>query len=117
MKPYYHARLSVKRYGGVIEDYLEIHNFIDSSKSALADVRHRALMHSSFGCFIVEKVYGVTLENSAGKVVQVRDLAEDHVQEDLGFVPSVDKWLRNMRIEPWMSGARKRQTTKQKRID
>jgi len=82
MKPYYHARLSVKKYGGKLEDYLPIHNFIDSSKAALADVRHRAIMHSSFGCFLVEQVFGVTMTNSDGKIVNCRDLAEDHVQED-----------------------------------
>jgi len=107
MKPYYHARLSVKKYGGEIDDYIDIHNFIDSSKSTLADVRHRALIHSSFGCFLVEKVYGVTIKNSQDKIVNTRDLAEDHILEDLGFIPSPDKWLRNMRIEPWMSGTRK----------
>lgn len=114
MKPYYHARLSVKKYGGEIEDYMDIHNFMDSSKSALADVRHRAIMHSSFGCYLVEQIFGVTIENSKSKVVNVRDLAEDHILEDLGFIPSLDKWLRNMRIEPWMSGTRKKQP---KRID
>lgn len=117
MKPYFHARLSVKKYGGEIEDYLDIHNFIDSSKATLADVRHRALLHSSFGCFLAEQVFGVYITNSAGKVVQVRDIAEEHIQEDLGFIPSVDKWLRNMRIEPWMSGMKKRQKVKRLKID
>jgi len=49
MKPHLHARLSVKKHGGKLEDYLAIHEFIDSSKVAVADVRHRAMLHSAWG--------------------------------------------------------------------
>lgn len=104
MKPYIHARLSANKYGGKMEDYLDIHDFMDSSKASLADHRHRAIFHSSLGCFIVEKVFGTIRKNSDGKDYSPRDVAEDHCIQDLGFIPSVDKWLRNMRIEPWMGG-------------
>lgn len=109
MKPHLHSKNSVNKYGGKEEDYQKIHDFIDSSKAALADVRHRAILHSAFGCFLVEQVFGITIENSDGKKVSTRDLAEDHIIEDLGFIPSVDKWLRNMRIEDWMSGTKRKQ--------
>ena len=105
MKPFIHARSSAAKFGGKPEDYLPIHDFMDSSKSALADVRHRAVFHSAFGIFIVEKVFGVTITNSAGRAVSTRDVAEQHVMEDLGTIPTLESWLRNMRIEPWMSGA------------
>ena len=36
-KPLIHARNSVKRYGGSVDDYLEIHNFMDSTKAALPE--------------------------------------------------------------------------------
>ena len=104
MKPYIHAKSSVSKYGGIIEDYLPIHDFMDSSKSSLADVRHRAILLSSFGIFIVEKVFGTTIENSDGKNICVRDIAENHVIEDLGFIPTLDKWFKNMEIENWMAG-------------
>lgn len=104
MKPYLHAHLSVKKYGGEESDYLPIHDFIDSSKATIADVRHRALLHSSFGCYLVEQVFGTFIVNSKGKKVQTRDIAEDHIQEDLGFIPTTEHWLRNMNIEPWMGG-------------
>ena len=107
MKPLYHAKLSVKKYGGKVEDYLEIHNFIDSSKSSLPDVRHRAILHSSFGIFIVEQVFGVYIVNSNGKEVNTRDIAEEHVIQDLGMIPTVENWLTKMPIEPWMAGDRK----------
>ena len=104
MKPFLHAKLSVKKYGGKPEDYQAIHDFIDSSKASHPDVRHRAILHSSFGCFVVEKVFGTTITNSAGKQVCVRDIAEEHIMQDLGFIPTVEKYLNNMTIQPWMSG-------------
>lgn len=108
MKPLIHAKISVKRHGGCLEDYIEIHNFIDSSKVAMPDVRHRALLHSSFGCYLAEQMFGVYITNSDGKDVSVRDLAEEHVQEDLGFIPTVEKWLDKLPMELWMSGGKKR---------
>jgi hypothetical protein len=103
-KPWIHAKSSSRKYGGVPDDYIDIHQFMDSSKASLADVRHRALLHSSFGCFITEKVFGVVRKNSDGKEYSVRDIAEDHCMEDLGFIPSVEKWLGNMTIQTWMGG-------------
>jgi len=112
MKPLIHAKLSKKRYGGEIEDYLPIHNFIDSSKISMPDVRHRALLHSSFGCYLAEQMFGVYITNAEGKHVSVRDLAEEHVQEDLGFIPTVEKWLNKMPMELWMSGGVKHKLVK-----
>lgn len=73
-KPWIHALSSAKRYGGKPEDYMDIHNLMDSSKSSIADNRHRALTHNSwFIGYILEKVFGSTLKNSDGKIVSVRD--------------------------------------------
>lgn len=115
MKPLIHAKVSVKRHGGVIEDYIDIHNFIDHSKAAMPDVRHRAILHSSFGCYLAEQIFGVYITNKDGKHISVRDIAEEHIQEDLGFIPTPERWLRNLPFEPWMSGAHKR--TKSENID
>ena len=102
MKPFIHAKNSVRRYGGQIEDYLPIHDFFDSTKAAWADVRHRAVLHSSFGIYLVEKVFGATITNSDGKVVSVRDIGEDHVVEDCGCIPTIEKWLKDLPLEDWM---------------
>ena len=104
MKPHLHSRGSVRRYGGSVEDYQAIHDFIDGSKSQLGDVRHRALLHSTWGIYIVERVFGATLTNSDGKVVSVRDVAEGHVLEDMGTIPSAADWLRSMPLADWMGG-------------
>jgi hypothetical protein len=108
MKPHLHARTSVKKYGGKLEDYMPIHEFIDHSKSSVADVRHRAMLHSAWGIYVVSQVFGDLLTNSDGKVVSVRDIAEEHVLQDLGFIPTMQDWLGKMPIEGWMSGTRKK---------
>lgn len=108
MKPLIHAKISMKRYGGQVADYMPIHDFIDSSKACLPDVRHRAILHSSFGIFLCERVFGTSIVNSDGKEVSVRDVAEDHVQDDLGFIPTVEKWLNDLPVQVWMSGGVKR---------
>ncbi len=108
MKPLIHAKVSVKRWGGRVEDYLPIHEFIDSSKIAMPDVRHRAILHSSFGCYMAERLFGTYITNAAGKDVSVRDIAEEHIQEDLGFIPTIENWLEELPLKPWMSGAKKR---------
>jgi len=104
-KPYIHAKNSVKRYGGVPEDYLPIHNLLDSSKSAMADNRHRALTHNAwFIGFILEKIFGTTMVNSDGKTFSVRDIAEQHVLEDyrMKFIPTAQDFLQEMEFKPWM---------------
>lgn len=77
---------------------------MDSSKSVIADQRHRALTHTSwFVGFILEKVFGETLTNSDGKVVSVRDVGEDHVREDYkGFIPTPQDFLAEVPLHPWM---------------
>ena len=108
MKPHLHARISVKTHGGKLEDYMAIHEFIDHSKSSVADVRHRAMLHSAWGIYLVGQVFGELMTNSEGKLVAVRDIAEEHVLQDLGFIPTMQDWLEKMPIEGWMSGTRKR---------
>lgn len=102
MKPYVHALNSVRRYGGRVEDYIAIHDFFDSTKSAWADVRHRAVLHSTFGIYLVERVFGTTITNSDGKQISVRDIGEDHVVEDCGHIPTIEKWLKELPVEDWM---------------
>lgn len=102
MKPYIHALISVKKFGGTPEDYIEIHDFMDSSKQCYASVAHRALLHNSFGIYLAEKVFGHNITNSEGKEISVREVAEHHVIEDLGKIPTVEDWLRNLTIKPWM---------------
>jgi len=110
MKPFLHAKSSARKFGGKASDYLSIHDFMDSSKSSHASVKHRAILHSAFGIFIAEKVFGHNIVNSDGKDVSVRDVAEQHVLEDLGTIPSLDDWLNAMELQAWMGGPSKKKT-------
>lgn len=110
-KPYIHAKSSAKRFGGVPEDYLDIHEMFDNSKSAVADVRHRVIFHSAYGIFIIEKIFGSTRVNSAGKTYSVRDIGEQHVMEDLGTIPTLEYWIKDMPIDPWMMGKKEVKNT------
>jgi hypothetical protein len=107
-KPIHHARSSVERFGGAIEDYLPLHDLMDETKASHGTIVHRAIYHSSYGIYLVEKILGHQLVNADGHVVAVRDVAEQHVLEDLGFIPSLDKWLSEITAKPWMAGLRTR---------
>ena len=99
---YHHAISSARTWGGAPDDYIAIHTWLDGSKVILADFRHRALRHHAEGCFAAEALFGVTITNSAGRVVPVRLIAEQHITEDLGRIPSFADWARCIRPEPWM---------------
>jgi len=105
MKPLIHAKNSVKRYGGQIDDYIEIHNWFDSTKASTANFYHRVILHNTFGIFLAEQLFGVYITNSDGKMVSVRDVAEDHVAEDCGGrIPTLDDWLSDLPAKDWMMG-------------
>ena len=99
---YYHALSSVKKWGGKTEDYQPIHDWFDESKKISADFRHRGLRHHAEGCFAAEKEFGVTITNSDGKKIPVRLIAEKHIVEDLGFIPSFSDWIKYIRPTEWM---------------
>ena len=99
---YYHALSSVRKWGGVVEDYLDLHQWFDQSKSILADPRHRALRHHAEGIFMLENLFGATLINADGKTVPTRLVGEQHVIEDLGLIPSFADWARLIQPERWM---------------
>lgn len=93
MKPFVHAQLSVKKYGGLEKDYQHIHDFFDQTKAHHADMRHRAILHNSWGIFLCEQIFGTTIINSDGKEISIRDIGEDHVIQDLGRIPSLDEMI------------------------
>lgn len=108
MKPFIHAKNSVKLFGGKETDYLPIHDFLDSSKAHFPDMRHRAILHSSFGIYIAEKVFGTFIVNSEGKKVQTRDIAEHHVIEDMGRIPTVADYLEHLPMLSWLGGKKRK---------
>lgn len=100
--PYHHSVSSSRKWGGTPEDYQAIHDWFDESKMMMADFRHRALRHHAEGIFMCERLFGTTLTNSEGKVVPVRWVGEQHVKEDLGFIPSMQDWMQHIQPKRWM---------------
>ena len=62
---------------------------------------------------MIERVFGHTITNSAGKEVPTRIIAEQHIIDDLGFIPTVEQWLVDLPIQLWMSGSRKKEQDNQ----
>jgi hypothetical protein len=133
---YYHAKSSAKKWGGTPEDYIEIHEFIDSSKRIVGDVRHRSMYHHTEGVWLCQRIFGRTitvggrypvpmdpavkfqLENEPTttadfsvidygplREVPVRLIAELHIMQDLGWIPSPYDYINNMELKQWMGGA------------
>lgn len=106
MKPWDHAVKSRRLHGGKVEDYLDLHDWFDQTKAALPDLRHRMVLHNAMGIFIAEQVFGHVLKNSDGKDIPVRTLAEQHVIDDLGRIPTLEECFKGLPMEPWMAGIR-----------
>jgi hypothetical protein len=91
-----HSKISVRRRGGKIEDYLPIHSFIDSTKELCSDNRHR-ILHNLWGIRrVIIPIFGNTIINSDGKEVNVKDLCEqDHILPDYQnrFIPTLSDFV------------------------
>lgn len=92
MKPLDHARNSARRYGGDPFMFLDVHEFLDQTKAAHPDMRHRAILHNTMGPFLAAQIFGRTL-TIEGRLVDVRQVCEDHIIEDLGRLPAVSEFL------------------------
>jgi len=104
MNAYNHACVSASKFGGHDTDYYEIHNWFDSTKGHTGDFTHQALRHHSQGVEAAVTKFGPTLITSTGEDVSVRDIVEDHIITELGFIPTIQDWLRPIKNnpEPWM---------------
>ncbi len=107
--PRTHSENSVEHFGGKPEDYLEIHEFLDSSGLAFCDLRHRAATHNTwFIKTMLPAKFGHKITNSDGKEVSVVLIGQWHVLEDYGgrFIPTLQDFLMSMRLEAWMDNGR-----------
>lgn len=105
---YHHAVSSAKTFGGRPEDYQAVHSWFDASKELHPDNRHRALRHHTQGIFESERVFGTTISNSNGRNIPTRWIGEQHVREDMGFIPRFTDWISEMTLAPWMVRGAKR---------
>ena len=92
MRPYHHARASAARSGNDWREDLKIHEFIDSSKTAFPDLRHRMILHSTdLGGELAARAFPDRLD--------ARELVKNHIIEDLGQVRTIHDWLSHCRTQ------------------
>ena len=104
--PLIHARSSVKRWGGKPEDYIGIHELLDSPKATMNNNTSRMLTHNTwFAYTIIPKIFGYNITNSEGKSVDTVDIAMLHISEDFRhkFIPTPQDYLKHMKVEAWMN--------------
>ena len=104
--PLIHSKSSVKRWGGKVEDYLPIHELIDSPKATMNNNSARLLTHNTwFAYTIIPKIFGYNIINSEGKSVDSVDIAMLHIAEDfrMKFVPTPQDYLKHLEVQAWMS--------------
>jgi hypothetical protein len=105
--PLHHAQASVNRWGGTVDDYLFIHNWFDETKAFHPDFRHRAIRHHSQGVQECIKKYGDYIELNNNKKVPIKLIAEQHLIEDCGYIPSMSDWLMHIKPQMFMYKAQK----------
>lgn len=105
-----HAETSARHFGGNPEEYIAIHEWVDQMKESFGDVRHRAFFHNTKGPWLAQEVFGryieITDKTGKRKKISVREIAENHIVEDLGCIPSPGDWLNCMDCKVWMGGKR-----------
>ena len=104
MTPYKHAQSSAQKWGGIPEDYAELHDWFDETKQYTGDWSHRALRHHSAGVQWAIERFGHTITNSKDQKIPTKVLAEQHLIEDCGFIPTPQQYLSPLVKNPekWM---------------
>jgi hypothetical protein len=113
MTPLKHAESSKLKWGGEANDYVALHDWFDETKAFTGDWTHRALRHHSAGIQWAIEKFGHAIVNSKGQSIPVKMLAEQHVVEDCGFIPTPQDYLRLLttKPEPWMLKVGKKSST------
>lgn len=111
MTPFKHAQSSAKAFGGNPEDYIALHDWFDETKAYTGDWTHRALRHHSAGIQWAIEKFGHSII-AGGKQIPTKLIAEQHVTEDCGFIPTPVHWLTALRKQPedWMLKTQKTTT-------
>ena len=104
MTPYKNAQSSVAKWGGSPEDYIELHDWFDETKMFTGDWTHRALRHHSAGIQWAIQKFGHAIQISTGHAIPTKLIAEQHITEDCGFIPTPAHYLSPLAKHPekWM---------------
>lgn len=104
--PRIHSLSSIKRWGGVIDDYIKIHELLDSPKSCMNNNSARLMTHNTwFAYTIIPLIFGYNITNSDGKSIDTVDIAMLHIAEDfrMKFVPTPQDYLKHLTVPVWMN--------------
>lgn len=114
MTPYKHAESSSRIFGGEAEDYIAIHDWFDETKQYTGDWTHRALRHHSAGIQWAIERFGHYVENSLRQKIPTKVIAEQHILEDCGFIPTPQDYLKPLLRNPeeWMLKVQTKTTKK-----
>ena len=109
-----HAELSVDKWGGEIDDYLAIHEWLDEPKYWIGHSLHRMFRHHSEGIKEAEAVFGKLIINKDSKRIFVKYICEEHIKEDCdNYIPSAKEWLQHVQSGKkalWMRKTKQIQT-------
>ncbi|MGE0282671.1 MAG: hypothetical protein AB7P20_18955 [Rhizobiaceae bacterium] len=96
------ATISAARFGGDAAAYLALHNWFLETRNWSAGPEHLAFRHHAFGIFEAEARLGPVIALDTGTAVPTRVVAERHVRQVLGRVPSANEFLKRIKGERWM---------------
>jgi hypothetical protein len=99
----YHAISSANAFGGDPDDYMALHRWMDRGRAGTDRLMHRMLAHHTQGIADAVALFGDTITNSRGRRVPTSLLAEQHVLEDLGMVPTLQDYVDLLRCPRWAS--------------
>ena len=105
MTPVLHARAAARRFGGTVDDFLPIHRWFDESKDFFGHFTHRALRHHTQGIREAERIFGAETVCADGRRVPTRLVAEQHLRDDCGRIPTIGDWFARIRPARWMHTA------------
>jgi hypothetical protein len=76
-----------------------LHSWFDRTKSAQNHFTHRALRHHVEGISVAEGLFG-NVQVATG--ASVRELGEQHMDEDVRRIPTAADWLNEMEAPEWL---------------
>ena len=112
MTPVEHAKSSASRHGGRWEDYIQIHQWFDCTKQYTGDWTHRMLRHHAAGIEWCIDVFGHSIHVDGIGDIPTKVIAEQHLNEDCGFIPTVSDWTGILSEHPrdWMLRVQKKKS-------
>lgn len=95
------ADLSARRFGGDAKAYLPLHRWFMATCQWVDGDEHLLFRHHAFGSFEAEARFGPVIAWPGGGV-PTRVVAERHIQDMVGRVPSAYDWLKCLKGQRWM---------------